>query len=59
MKHENAQSDDWMTGEHEQAALEGFLGNPLALAYAQRYNEDQKDCKNGAGAWCCCKPDQP
>jgi len=28
-------ADDWWTPEHEAAALEGFLSNPVAVAYAK------------------------
>lgn len=28
--------DDWMTEEHKAAALEGFLANPVAVAYAKQ-----------------------
>lgn len=31
-----AMTDDWMTDEHKAAALEGWLGNPVAQAYAAR-----------------------
>ena len=27
--------EDWMTPEHKAAALEGFMGNPVAVAYAR------------------------
>lgn len=29
-------ADDWMTEEHKAAALEGFLANPVAVAYAKQ-----------------------
>ena len=28
-------ADDWWTPEHEAAALDGFLSNPVAVVYAQ------------------------
>lgn len=32
-------TDDWMTPEHKAAALEGFMGNPVAKAYARAMAE--------------------
>lgn len=31
--------DNWMTPEHEAAALDGFLSNPVAVAYAKAQTE--------------------
>lgn len=46
-------ADDWMTDEHKAAALEGFQGNPVAVAYARQIAEDERWARLAAAmvAW--------
>lgn len=40
--------DDWMTDAHKAAALEGFLSNPIAVAYSQQRAADAQHYREGA-----------
>lgn len=42
-------ADDWMADAHKAAALEGFLSNPVAMAYAQQATQPRADGRTLAG----------
>jgi len=46
-------ADDWMTDDHKAAALEGFRGNPVAVAFALQRAEEEREARKAQAmvAW--------